>query len=382
MNKIFSFFPLHFPPSIALTFFFIAGIIGQWLSAHLISCVLVAFLLTIISIVLYGHGHIKHTILLGAGCLFFLGSLRLQQQLSWQESMYDTIKHTALTLTITLEDIQETHDRRFKYRLTAQINNACDGQLKIIKLLINKQLIIYINKPTFLDVGDTITFESPALKKPSCSSLLHYLTRENIVGYIFPSDFKYTVIKRPHFSMKRWVYHKKQEVLHRAHENMSPSTYMFFSSLFLGNRAFEKTKYQEIKRQFQLWGISHYLARSGLHLVVVISSWNNMLRYLPLSLEIKYLIMGILVCIYTFFSWFSISFYRAVLFFLCTLILRLFKHRINALNITTLVTLFVLFNNPVLLFFLDFQLSFGITFLLALFNHCMEIKNIQSVKEY
>ena len=44
--------------------------------------------------------------------------------------------------------------------------------------------------------------------------------------------------------------------------------FVFFHHFFLGNRACIKTELEETNEQFKVWGISHFLARSGLHLAL------------------------------------------------------------------------------------------------------------------
>src|SRR3990167_3930800 len=117
---------------------------------------------------------------------------------------------------------------------------------------------------------------------------------------------------------------------------------------------------------FQQWGLSHVLARSGLHLVIFVFIWRWLLNFLPLSFYRKNLLLLFISLVYALCSWPSVSFIRAwyalIFYFFCALFLRRPSH---TLHIISLVYCIILFLNPLQLFFLDFQLSFLLTYALT-----------------
>lgn len=150
---------------------------------------------------------------------------------------------------------------------------------------------------------------------------------------------------------------------------MNRKTFTYFSSLFLGNRAdVSKFYMDEMKQEFRLWGLSHYLARGGLHLILIIAVWLSFLRLLPLGIKTKNILLTLLMLLYCTLSWFNITFIRACSCFFIYQFLVITDQQVHRLHILTLVTFTILFFNPVQLFALDFQLSFGLTFSLILFN--------------
>jgi hypothetical protein len=62
---------------------------------------------------------------------------------------------------------------------------------------------------------------------------------------------------------------------------MNTNTFALFSSLFLGNRTAIKQDLEEQKPLFKVWGISHFLARSGLHLLIFIMLLQNRIKINP-----------------------------------------------------------------------------------------------------
>ena len=131
---------------------------------------------------------------------------------------------------------------------------------------------------------------------------------------------------------------------------------------------------------FRQWGISHYLARSGLHLTIFTFIWLMLFRLFPFSFFFKQLFMLLLCSIYLVFSWSSISFLRAFYSFFLYTICNICKIPIHFLHILTLVTLYVAICNPIQIFFLDFQLSFALTFALALIANLYPTKQANSNK--
>ena len=106
----------------------------------------------------------------------------------------------------------------------------------------------------------------------------------------------------------------------------------------------------------------------GLHLVIIIFSWEMLLRSLPLPFLFKNLITLVLALLYALFTFSSISFIRALLTLIFYRFIVMAHRQINTVHIISLITFLVLLYNPIQLMFLDFQLSFWITFLLAWIN--------------
>ena len=147
---------------------------------------------------------------------------------------------------------------------------------------------------------------------------------------------------------------------------MTPFTY--FSSLFFGNK--NCIEYLPMRTHFTRWGLTHYLARSGLHISLLISLWIGVLRCIPGGRILHACLLGIILCLYDQLSWSSISFNRALwlwFFYLGSW----FTHTIaTPLFGLCHLTLTLLLHNPWYAQCLDFQLSFFLTFVLLLLRYC------------
>jgi len=194
-----------------------------------------------------------------------------------------------------------------------------------------------------------------------------YLLKEGVLGSLFLQNQEIRKITRPRMSIARTLFYLRKDLAARCKEKLNPTTYLYFSSIFLGDPETKKL-IDPVKQQLQRWGLVHYLARAGLHVVIFIALWQFMLRLIPLRFVVKELILILLCCLYALLSWPSIPFQRAFLSFIITRSCTLLKWRVYYIPVLMIIMLATLIGNPIYLFSLDFQLSFGVTFALAWFN--------------
>jgi competence protein ComEC len=154
----------------------------------------------------------------------------------------------------------------------------------------------------------------------------------------------------------------RDNIVNRLKNKMPDSCYTLFASLFLGA---PDTGSAELKEHFNAWGIAHYLARSGLHVIIMLLIWNYLLRYVPMGLIKKNLLLSLVLVVCSALSWSSVSFTRALLSYLMGTLLFMSGFQQHALNMISFICLLILVYNPFYLFFLNFQLSFGLTCVLA-----------------
>jgi competence protein ComEC len=185
---------------------------------------------------------------------------------------------------------------------------------------------------------------------------------------IFQAQIDYTLVHRPTYHVARGLTLLKKHILYSFKKKLSKPTFTLFASLFLGEKKINQKEIEILQRQFKQWGILHILARSGLHLVMVLSAYEYIFRFIPLPLPYKIGILLLLNLIYFALSWPSISFIRAFLIFLFYKIFSLLYIPTHFLHILLLICIVILLINPMQLFFIDFQLSFGLTFALGWLN--------------
>ncbi len=217
-----------------------------------------------------------------------------------------------------------------------------------------------------LKPGDRITLTHIVFNQPTNKSFLQYLCKENIQTTLFGNIVIHSVVQCEQRGLPccllRNILNQKIATLSKS---MKPCTKILLDSLFFGKKLFNKYLFSTIKQLFARWGLSHYLARSGLHLVMFIAIWGILLRVIPLRFAFKELLLILLIIGYGLLSYSSVSFLRAlwmsIIYKLCNLV----RLRINVLNVVILVAYATLIYNSLQLLFLAFQLSFFLTYALG-----------------
>jgi len=231
----------------------------------------------------------------------------------------------------------------------------------------------YLTAPQRYEIGDLYYLSRVHLKKenaPQETRLEQSLAREGIVATFFmPQLYGRRLHDKSFVYAFQRFWHTRRAALYTKLQKAcnSPQLFALFSALFLGNKNNEH--YPKIKTSFSAWGITHYLARSGLHIVILIALWSYLLGYVYAPLFIKVWALLIMLFVYTMLSWSSLSFYRALFFFMLYSTGILLKKIPNPLHLFCILTTLTLITSPLALFFLDFQLSFGLTFVLLLLSH-------------
>lgn len=230
----------------------------------------------------------------------------------------------------------------------------------------NHLIRIYVAIAPDLEVGDRVKIDNIPIKKPNNDNFWRYLIKEGTLTTIFTKKLECSLLYRPTYSVRRWFFTYKNNLLSSFQSQLSPATFHLFASLFLGVK--NKKALETVNRQFKYWGILHYLARSGLHLAVVIAIYEAALRFIPLPFIAQHLLLLLLGILYYLLSWSSISFIRAFIMFLYYKLSALAQIPTHFLHILLATCYIILLTNPMHLFFLDFQLSFCLTFALGWLN--------------
>lgn len=265
-----------------------------------------------------------------------------------------------VSITGTISAINPTAHNRYNQCITMDIYHPV--------VLDSMKVHLYTKKNDGIDIGDTITIHDIYLKKPKKPSYQQYLRKEGILTSIFLEKINFTPIHRPHTSIKKRVYHYQQTILCALHKKCSYKTFSLFSALFLGEKTYGKCYLKTVSNQFKEWGIVHFLARSGLHLVIFILLWELFLALIPILFIYKQCALLSITFIYFFLSWPSISFLRAFIIFIIYKWCALNYKPVHFLHTLIQTCCIVLILNPLQLFFLDFQLTFTLTGALALLS--------------
>lgn len=364
LNKLSLLFPpLYLPPIIGIAIAYISGIFIYSLSIN--NSLLFGPIIATLSICFWKLSN--HRKILTVYVLFlFLGYWRSYDTYSsYKYFPFENYK-TPVTIigTVTGNSLSNS---RMKHCFTIFAQESVDDNNK--KKPINNTLQIYVAKKPSIKIGDQIAIHNVQLKAPGSTPFKEYLIKEGILTNLFLTNFSYKIIHRPSYSIHRWIWELRNNLVNNLAKKLTPPVYAFFCAIFLGNRSINKPETENISDQFKQWGAVHYMVRAGLHLVMFVGIWYALLSFIPINFAAKQIVMLIICFLYYLLSWSSIAFIRAFLTFIFYKFAMLLNLNTHSLHIITLITLFVLFLNPTQLFFLDFQLSFCVTFALAWFNH-------------
>lgn len=224
----------------------------------------------------------------------------------------------------------------------------------------NDTVLLCTNNPLVLDIDDQVYLES-IMCVPHAQATI---TKHELAGTAF---FAKTIILKhhPHFSSSRWFKHQRLALWRSLQTKLSPATFHLFSTIFLGKTT-NDTLQEELRQHFVRWGLAHYLARSGIHLIMILLLLNAFLRLIIFSYRLRAIIVVLVCLLYALLSWPSIPFTRAI-FAICVYQgCHLIRVPIDSLHILHLTLLACLIFNPASLFFLDFQLTFALTYVLII----------------
>lgn len=343
---------LIFHPLLFITGACIVGIAWQYNHAHSLLVLLLLFILCALRVTELYKKSLLIALMLGAFCF---GAWRLSHIRSNHTQWIEQTGTQPIDITATVTDSISVDHPIYTQRLTLDTGN--------------QTLFFYTKDCPDVTIADTIAIRNIRIKKPSSPSFNNYLLKEGVAATVFAPYNNYTLVYRPTYSYIRWLYNLKNNTLQSLLGKMQAQSYHLFASLFLGNKPVPKKVIDNAREHFNTWGVTHYLARSGLHMIIVAMVWQILLSIMPLSYTARTMLLILLSIMYGLLSWPSVSFNRALMSFVLYKLCNLLLMPTHFLHVVTVVCLAVLIHNPMHLFFLDFQLSFGLTFALALFAH-------------
>jgi len=235
-------------------------------------------------------------------------------------------------------------------------------------------LKLFLYTPSKVHVGDYVCFFrftlSVATKQKSF--LQAYALREHLIGNFYGPYISTKKLPIDSFlsSWTKWWHGWRKQLYEKLQKTLPQKTFTYFSSLFLGNK--QCSDYLVMRLHFTRWGLTHYLARSGLHISILISLWLSALTLLPFGASLKAVILGTILVLYDHLSWCSISFNRALWLWFLYIGSWIIQAQATPFVGLCNALLILLLHNPWYAFCLDFQLSFFLTAVLMLLSYRRE----------
>ncbi|MBY0110067.1 MAG: ComEC/Rec2 family competence protein [Candidatus Babeliaceae bacterium] len=255
------------------------------------------------------------------------------------------------TLLVKVDDIY-FNEIKNTYKITgiAEIN----GSKKAARIQLFSK-----TKPLF-NAGDNVEFKNLNFNKITNPEYSNYLLKENIHATTYCNKLLSTKKKQ----IKTKTINTKEislQIENQISNKMSNIAGNLFSSLFLGSKKYIECQDLTIKNCFNTWGINHFLARSGLHVTLILFFIIFMGRICLIPFNYLNLITSFFLLAYSLFSYSSISFFRAFITALMGIWCLTMRVPLNSLHLVTLAFLISIIYNPFFALFLDFQLTFLLT---------------------
>lgn len=259
--------------------------------------------------------------------------------------------------------------------INGKVIQCTSKQNKTQYIIKNKEkVLINYDQKTLCQLGSIIKVTGKTeVPKPNTNFFLfnykNYLLSKNI-KITFKAE-KIEIIK----NNKQFKY-KIINKLNKKINNYKSKKYM--QSLILGNNIID----EEIKESYQKNGISHLLAISGMHILILSGTLLFILNKILKNQNISYIVIILFLIIYMSITNFTPSIVRAILMFIVMTIKKQLNLKIESKMVLILIFCVFLLINPNYIYNLGFLLSFITSFYIMLFNKITKQYNTKSQKSF
>ena len=218
----------------------------------------------------------------------------------------------------------------------------------------NFKLAIYF---TQLEVGDRIVFDAHLYQSSIVQdgAINTYILKNNIKYYGYVDESTLTIQS----GEAKFTDKLKDDIKTILLENMSAQNAGISYATICGDKTLIDDKYYQI---FQMAGLAHILAVSGLHVGFLVGLLLFVLRLFKLKNKHKFFIVALALFGYCFLCGFSPSIVRASIMSLCLLLGMILGERNDVLSNISLSGIIILSLQPLYLYDVGFLLSFGSVF--------------------
>ena len=195
-------------------------------------------------------------------------------------------------------------------------------------------------------------------------SYKEYLKSQNIQAVIYPKEL--TIL-----SYQKNLNYIPYKISLWIEDHFSIKSIEYIKLFILGNKA---NLDEDVYNQSKSIGISHLYAVSGMHLGMILLIMNYILSLFYMKRNTHVLILMISLFLYNLITGFSISIIRASLLYLSIFIFKKSRFPLSKTDYLSIIFLLLILYNPYMIFYVGFQLSFLMTYVIILIS--------QSISKY
>ena len=276
--------------------------------------------------------------------------------------LFITIILTFIRLSIPKESSYSESSKSF----TGIVTNIKENERTYFYIKNKENIIATTNKSIEkISLGDKITvygnFTKPTNNtNENLFNYRKYLYRKNIFYQVKITK----IIKRK--SNKNIYYSIKKLLIKRLNKNK------YLHTFILGDKTYINS---DIVKSYQTNGISHLFAISGMHITLLSSIIDKLLKKIKMQEEKRYIIITIVLLIYLFLVGLSPSILRGVLFYILFKLNNIKYFYINPINLFFLTVSISLLINPYYIYDVGYQYSYLISFSLLKMSKTLQEKN-------
>lgn len=311
-----------------------------------------------------------------------LGHYLYHRQINIYHEFKNKINHKIFDVTGFVTSYEYTPGNLFRHKLTLKTNIFSNATEKFSR---TKYLYLYAQKFPVAYIGDEILLNNLKFNFTTNQHFEHFLIKNNIAATVFTPNLNFKKKSNyPNnasiFDISNLLKKYKHNVLKKINLKMSSQTTTMFNSIFLGHKLCNKWQFNKLKQNFQTWGIVHYLARSGLHVVIISTIWQILCNLCQIPFALSNIFILLCMLLFCLLSWSALPFWRALIMITCYRICHFWHLPVHTLHILNTSCIVIILNNPISIFFLDFQLSFLLTYGLVFLNEISYMKKCLTPK--
>ncbi len=226
-----------------------------------------------------------------------------------------------------------------------------------ISFVVDDLQIYYSDVGLELELGDTVLIEGVVnvYENPTIENTFDYKMYQRVRGINYKVDAETVNIIEKNTN----IFNSFKSGIYNYFNSLSNNTYL--KMFLLGDK---DDVDNEVMKSYQVNGISHLFAISGMHIGIISSFLLMLCSRFKISLYFKYLFVFVCLLFYSFLLDTSASVVRSLLFFGLFSINKLFYFQVKAINVFIITLSIILIMNPWFLFDVGFQFSFSISFAL------------------
>jgi len=271
------------------------------------------------------------------------------------------IEGTVLTIPTS------SNPERTKFFMKAEKFNEVEG--------VNDKTVVTINdiKENYQDIkiGNKIRVKGKlripfAATNPSQFNYSRYLQNLDTLTTFYFEEYE-IISKTDNTAWQKLLYKlnsAREAIMEKHAKNLKSPNLEIMGGIVFGNDAINPP--DEIKNSFINAGLFHLLAASGLNVGLIFAIWSWLGWTLRLPRKLNIIIGMLFIVLYCAMAGFGTPVVRAAIMFECVLGAKLFKKSPDTMSMLFFAGLLMLLYDPKLIFNVSFQLSYLVTFGIAL----------------